>query len=97
MSTRLLGIVGTLWFFVALMLVFSTALFSPRGVSILLPERHPATWIVPSLLIAPPSFLAAHRYLSSKFSTPLGWVLAVILVLPVIALFLWLAAIFVGH
>ena len=95
-STRLLGIVGTLWFFFAIMEMF-VASISPMGIRILLPERHPATWIASMLLFGTPILILSQRFAPPKVAGVLSWITVAGLGFFVVALFAFLAAMFVGH
>ena len=97
MNARLVGIVGTLWFFFALMMLFIAFVYSGVGFRLLLPEGHPATWIVPILLFGVPALLASQRFVSPKFSRPVFWMALIGLAVLGVGLFAFLSSIFVGH
>lgn len=97
MTSRLAGIVGTLWFFFALLSLFIALAFSPMGLRLLLPGVHPITWLYPAFLVLPPVVLALGSVIGNKVSRLLLWPLAVALGLLAFLLFAYLAAIFVGY
>ena len=68
MSTRLVGIVATLWFFFALLSLFIALALSPLGLRLLLPAANPASWVYPSLLVFPPVVLLTQRLLGATLS-----------------------------
>lgn len=97
MKTRLLGMVATLWFFFALASLFIAAVLSPMGLSLLLPDRHPSSWLYPALLSVPPIVLLGQHFLSARLSKTLLWPLAVALGLFAFLLFAFLASFFFAH
>jgi len=97
METRLAGIVITLWFFFGLLSLFIASVFSPMGMGLLLPDRHPLSWIYPALLLLPPITLGLHRVSTSTASRLLLFAVATALGISALALFAFLAATFVGH
>jgi hypothetical protein len=88
MSARLTWLVLGLWLLLTLLLVsiaLRAAHFSAR--EFLLPGRDPLTWIIPSLLILPPLFLAALQRAPSRLAGPSGWALAALLGASIAAIF----------
>ena len=96
-NLRLVGILGTLWFFFALMMIFIATVLSPMGLRILLPDRQPATWALLGLLFGTPLLLAGLHFAPPKVSAVLIWVICGFLALLTAALFLFLTALFVGR
>ncbi len=90
MANRLTGIIITLWFFFAVLSVFVALAFSPMGLRLLLPDKHPVSWVYPALLVLPPVTLALQSVLSARLSRILLWALLV----PLTALTLLLVAFF---
>lgn len=97
MTSRLAGIVGTIWFFFALLSLFIALAFSPMGLRLLLPGEHPITWLYPAFLALPPVVLGLGSVIGAKVSRLLLWPLAVALGLIAFLLFGFLTASFVGH
>ena len=87
-SARLTGTVLLLWLFLALLVVsiaFNSAHFSAW--ELLIPASDPASWVAPSLLIGPPLLAAVVHRASPRVSSVMGWALAIILALLVVAIF----------
>lgn len=97
MTSRLAGIVGTLWFFFALLSLFIALVMSPMGLRLLLPGMHPITWLYPAFLTLPPAVLVLGSFIDNKVSRLVLWPLVVALGLLAFLLFGYLAATFVGH
>lgn len=97
MENRLIGIVATLWFFIALLSLFVALVLSPMGLRLLLPGSHPSTWLYPALLTIPPVVLASRNLLGRTVSRPLLWLLVTALAVFTMLLFGFLGSIFVGH
>ena len=74
-------------------LVVALAL-SPLGLGLLLPERHPATWIYPALILMPPMIFASHRALGPKTVRVVLWPLTVVLAAVTLLLILCLGSAF---
>jgi hypothetical protein len=79
MESRLFGIVATAWLFFTILSLFVALAFSPMGLRLLLPEKHPVTWVYPALLIAPPLIVAFHGMLGPKATRVLLWAMAIAL------------------
>ncbi|OJY61606.1 MAG: hypothetical protein BGP16_06510 [Sphingobium sp. 66-54] len=77
MANRLAAIIITLWLFFALLSVFVALAFSPMGLRLLLPDRHPVSWVYPALLIVPPVALASQSLLSARFSRLSLWIIVI--------------------
>jgi len=97
MTSKLTGIVATLWFFFALLSLFIASAFSPMGLRLLLPDAHPITWIYPAFLVLPPVVLSLSAIIGTRVSRLLLWPLAVALGLIAFLLLGYLAGTFVGH
>jgi len=97
MTSRLIGIVATLWFFSVLVSLFIALAFSPLGLRLLLPSTHPSTWLYPAFLALPPVVLGLGRLLGPRVSRLLLWPLVMTLGAAAMLLFGFLAAAFVGH
>lgn len=90
MANRLTGIIITLWFLFAVLSVFVALAFSPMGLRLLLPDKHPVSWVYPALLVLPPVTLALQSVLSARLSR----ILLGALIVPLTALTLLLVAFF---
>ena len=90
MANRLTGIIITLWFLFAVLSVFVALAFSPMGLRLLLPDKHPVSWVYPALLVLPPVTLALQSVLSAMLSR----ILLGALIVPLTALTLLLVAFF---
>ncbi|ANK12903.1 hypothetical protein [Erythrobacter neustonensis] len=97
MGNRLAGIAATLWFFFALLSLFVALALSPMGLRLLLPTAHPASWIYPTLLVAPPIALLSQRLLGARLSSRLLWPLTLALGIMLLALITLIGALFLGH
>jgi len=86
----LTGIIITLWFLFAVLSVFVALAFSPMGLRLLLPDKHPVSWVYPALLVLPPVTLALQSVLSARLSR----ILLGALIVPLTALTLLLVAFF---
>jgi len=94
MSSRLSGIVATLWFFFAIFSVFVALVLSPMGLRLLLPDAEPASWFYPTFLLLPPILLVAQGHFDSKLTRATLWLMSIGLTVLVLALVALLGRVF---
>jgi len=97
MSARFTGSLVTLWLVLTLLILviaFNAAHFSVW--EFIIPGSDPLSWISPSLLLGPPLLIAMAHRASPRVSKLVGWALAIILGLIVVAILVLFSSAFLG-
>jgi multidrug efflux pump subunit AcrB len=97
MANRLTGIILTIWFFFVVLSVFVALAFSPMGLRLLLPDKHPVSWVYPALIVVPPVALASQGIFSARLSRILLWALVVPLTVFTLLLIVFFGSAFFAH
>jgi hypothetical protein len=96
MTSRLFGIVATFWLMFTVFSLIVALAFSPMGLHLLIPDKHPITWVYPALIVVPPVLLASQNLLKPKAIRLILWPLAIMLTGFVMVLLLFLGSAFFG-
>jgi hypothetical protein len=97
MEARLYGLAAALWLALIVLLAFWTAMWAHPSIpaGYFLPNRDPASWIVPAIVVVPPLMMAGAIHVAEPVSKVLSWLAIAILALPVLSLVVLLVAAFV--
>ncbi|HSI18383.1 MAG TPA: hypothetical protein VK980_11470 [Sphingomonas sp.] len=97
MRARFTGSLLALWLVLALLILviaFNAVHFSVW--EFVIPAADPLTWISPSLLFGPPLLIAMAHRASPRVSRLVGWALAIILGMIVVAILVLFSSAFLG-